>query len=394
MPPNKPPDMDDQQKEAVISFKNACETGDINAARQALPRALGKINLSEAFSAVAKRDDQAFMRTMVEEFKLDKNEALRQAVVKNRMPMVEYLLQQGVDPMFDNARDIKIAAFNGYIEVFRKLLDSVKCDNETLFILAKRAAENFQKEILAEVLDRRLDMHWQNERLLREMAANNRPQPDALSYLIDRGADIHVMGEAPLAESIQHMRIKNIPVLLDAGADPLMISDEARLDMEDLHLSVLIQLKGAEKRLRDLAEETVLKMQMPADLEKEHGPQKMTGMMLVVRAEGVKSFVYKVMTEHPEWASAVTADVLTKKHGNLSPLDLAIRTEQHQHLFTPALWINREDEMKKLWGHLPREIQKTMPWEETVRELRQYHAAQERQQKLLSRVSGLPRLRR
>lgn len=394
IPPVNPADNDDLQKEAAISFTHACEAGDIAEARRSLPLAGDKIKLSQVFNIVAKRNDLPFLRAMIGEFRLDKNEALRQSVVQNNMPMVEYLLQQGVDPLFDKGRDIKIAAFNGYTGIFRKLLDSAACDEELLFILALRAVENFQKEILDELLDHRIDLHWQDDRLLREMAGNSRPQTDALSYLLARGADIHVLDEAPLAQAIYKSRFRNIPVLLQAGADPMLMTDGAREEAEGLALGMLIEIRQAEKERQKEAEEIVSGMQMPEDLAKEYGPRKTSGMMLLVRAEGVKSLVHKISTEHPAWASGIHADMLTGKQGGLSPLELALRMEQHKYFFMPVLWRGREEEMKKLWDHLPPPIRRAMPWEETVHDLRSYHAAQEKQQKLLNRVNGLPRLRR
>ena len=142
--------------------------------------------------------------------------ALQTASFFGHTPVVELLLDRGVDVHYDEDIALIVSGQNGFLATATLLLDrgaDLEAQDGAPLVLA---AQFGHLEMVAFLLDRGADVHADDDRPL--LAAAEHGQLEVVRLLLDRGADIHADNEGALlwAREKGHAAIEAL--LLERGA--------------------------------------------------------------------------------------------------------------------------------------------------------------------------------
>jgi Ankyrin repeats (3 copies) len=147
-------------------------------------------------------------------------EMAKNACIRGYAQFLKFLIQRGAiltTPVID--RTIYAVAKAGHLEVLRVFFDHAgeQCNYYLKFYLLAFAAIGGRVEALQFLMDRGADIHVYDDIALRWAAEHG--QVNAVVFLLDHGADIHSLDDAALREAVSFGKLEVVRLLLDRGAD-------------------------------------------------------------------------------------------------------------------------------------------------------------------------------
>jgi len=134
-----------------------------------------------------------------------------------RLPIVQFLLDQGADIHAKNDYALRLSACNGHLPIVQVLLEQgadIHADNDGALQLS---ASSGHLPVVQYLLDQGADIHAENDYALQLSAYwGNLP---VVQYLLDHGADIHAEDECALRWSAENRHLHVVQYLLIHGAN-------------------------------------------------------------------------------------------------------------------------------------------------------------------------------
>ena len=133
-------------------------------------------------------------------------ELMKEAIVQENAPLVQYILDTYIDVAFDFSAVESLVYHrksDKIIQVLKVLKDhgvNLHANNDELLV---NAAFYNNLDIIKYLTEQGADIHTENESLLRTAA--QRGHLDIVKYLVEHGADIHVDDDAPLAIAVNRL---------------------------------------------------------------------------------------------------------------------------------------------------------------------------------------------